>query len=254
MKHTLFVVVLVATALTGCSSSTPSQLAPPEGFVRLADVAPDIIQEMRYSGEHNFVGRPIAGYGVGECWLTRPAAEALVEVQRAVAVQGYALKVYDCYRPQRAVADFVDWAKDPGDSTTRAEFYPRLDKDVLFPQGYIAEKSGHSRGSTVDLTLVPAGKGPSPTWSVGDPLVDCTAPVGERFPDTSIDMGTGFDCFDPLAATASPDVSTEQHAHRQILLQAMLAAGFTNLAEEWWHYTLAQEPFPDTYFDAPIGD
>lgn len=243
--------------LTACATTTAEPAAtgvagPPEGFVRLADVAPDIVQEMRYHGEHNFVGRPIAGYDAGQCWLTEPAARALVEVSREVADKGYQLKVYDCYRPQRAVDDFVVWAQDPDDDVTREEFYPRLEKDVLFPQGYILEKSGHTRGSTVDLTLIPAGAGVSPQWSVGDPLVDCTEPVERRFPDTSIDMGTGFDCFDPLSATQSAKVTREQAANRKVLVDAMEAAGFTNLPEEWWHFTLADEPFPDTYFDVPI--
>jgi D-alanyl-D-alanine dipeptidase len=170
-----------------------------------------------------------------------------------VAAQGYTLKAYDCYRPQRAVDDFVAWAQDPDDDTTRAEFYPRLEKDVLFPQGYILEKSGHSRGSTIDLTIVPEGAGVSPAWTVGDPLVDCTAKVGERFPDTSVDMGTGFDCFDPKSATETTKITDEQEANRRVLVDAMTAADFTNLPEEWWHYTLTDEPYPDTYFDVPIS-
>jgi len=247
-----------ALLLVACGSQASPQVAAsgsvsmPAGFVALADVAPNIVTEMRYHGEHNFIGRPVAGYDAGQCWLTEPAARALATVAEDVAASGYQLKVYDCYRPQRAVDDFVVWAKDPDDDVTRAEFYPRLAKDVLFPQGYILAKSGHTRGSTVDLTLVAQGAGVSPQWVVGDPLVDCTAPVGQRFADTSVDMGTGFDCFDPLSATASTKVTAQQRANRDVLLEAMTAAGFTNLAEEWWHYTLADEPFPDTYFDVPI--
>ena len=236
--------------LAACSVSSS---APPDGFVRLSDVAPGIVQEIRYAGEHNFMGRPVTGYDAPECWLTRQTADALAAVQSTVEAQGFSLKVFDCYRPQRAVSDFVEWAKDPKDDVTRAEFYPRLRKDQLFPLGLIAEQSGHSRGSTVDVTLIPAGAGPSPTWTVGNPIADCAAPVSVRFPDTSIDMGTGFDCFDPLAATDSTSITAEQQANRQILVTAMESAGFVNLPEEWWHYTLADEPFPDTYFDAPIG-
>lgn len=239
----------VALSVAACSGATSG---PPQGFVRLADVAPDIVQEIRYAGDHDFVGRPVVGYEVPECWLTRQAAEALARVQAGVREKGYSLKVYDCYRPQRAVADFVRWAKDPADDAMRAEFYPRLAKDQLFPLGLIAEKSGHSRGSTMDLTLVPSGSGPSPVWRKGDPLVDCAAPSGTRFADTSIDMGTGFDCFDPLAATESPDLTDEQRANRELLVSAMEAAGFVNLPQEWWHYTLGGEPFPDTYLDVPI--
>ena len=244
-----FAAAVSLVALAACGG-TSSQL--PEDFVRLSDAAPDIVQEMRYAGEHNFMGRPVAGYEAPQCWLTREAADALIRVQAAVTAQGYSLKVYDCFRPQRAVSDFVAWAQYPADDVTRAEFYPRLDKDQLFPLGLIAEKSGHSRGSTVDVTLVPLGSGASATWQVGDPIADCAAPVGVRFPDTSIDMGTGFDCFDPLAATVSSGISPEQRANRQILVSAMEAAGFVNLPEEWWHYTLQDEPFPDTYFDAAL--
>ena len=238
-----------ALALTACGNQAAE---PPAGFTRLIDVAPDIVQEIRYNGEHNFVGRPVTGYDSPECWLTDEAARALTQVQESVKVNGYSLKVYDCYRPQRAVTDFVEWAKDPVDDLTRGEFYPRLEKDQLFPMGLIAAKSGHSRGSTVDVTLVPLGSKASPQWVAGDPIVDCAAPVEVRFADTSIDMGTGFDCFDPLAATASPEITAEQKENRQLLVSAMQAAGFVNLPEEWWHYTLANEPFPETYFDTPI--
>ena len=149
-------VALVAAVVALAACSGPNQTeGPPEGFVRLSDVAPDVLQEIRYYGEHNFLGRPVTGYDAAECWLTEPAAQALAKVQAEVSAQGYTLKAYDCYRPQRAVDDFVAWAQDPDDDTTRAEFYPRLEKDVLFPQGYILEKSGHSRGSTIDLTIVP---------------------------------------------------------------------------------------------------
>lgn len=245
-----FTIITTTFALVGCASQVAG---PPQGFTRLSEVAPDIVQEMRYHGEHNFIGRPVTGYGAPECWLTDEAAQALSGVQTQVQKLGYSLKVYDCYRPQRAVSDFVAWAKDPGDDVTRAEFYPRLAKDQLFPLGLIAAKSGHSRGSTVDATLVPLGSGASPAWVAGDAIADCAAPVGERFADTSIDMGTGFDCFDPLAATANPKITDQQMANRQLLTSAMEAAGFVNLPEEWWHYTLADEPFPDIFFDTPIG-
>ncbi len=237
-----------ALLVGACSAS-----GPPEGFVRLSDVSPGIVQEIRYHGAHNFTGRPVPGYAAPECWLTREAAEALARAQDDVTAQGYSLKVYDCYRPQRAVSEFVRWAADPNDDAMRAEFYPRVPKDEIIPRGLIAEKSGHSRGSTVDVTLVPLGAGVSAAWTEGDPLVDCAAPEGDRFADTSIDMGTGFDCFDPVAATDSGEITSDQALNRKILVAAMEAAGFVNLPEEWWHYTLANEPFPDTFFDAPIG-
>lgn len=241
---------------SGSSSQATARQLPglPGDFVRVRDVLPDALFEMRYFGDHNFLGRPVMGYAAPECWLTRPAARALRHVQRRVARAGYNVKIYDCFRPQRAVDDFVAWSGDARDTTTQDEFYPTLRKTQLFPLGYIAAKSGHSRGSTVDLTLVPQGAGVSPTWTPGDSQVACTAPVGRRFPDTSIDMGTGFDCFDVRANTADPSIGGPQRANRRILLRAMRQAGFTNYPKEWWHYTLADEPYPDTYFDAELTE
>ena len=245
-----------ASPSESASPDAPSQArrlaGVPDSFVRVRDILPSALFEIRYAGEHNFLGRPVTGYAAPECWLTRPAAEALTKVQRQVSRRGYTIKIYDCFRPQRAVDDFVEWSGDPADTTTKAEFYPTLRKTQLFPLGYIAAQSGHSRGSTLDLTLVPKGEGVSPRWTSGDPLVACTAPVGRRFPDTSIDMGTGFDCFNPQANTANPDITAEQRANRRLLLRAMRKAGFTNYPEEWWHYTLKDEPYPETYFDAEI--
>lgn len=225
----------------------------PADFVRLRDALPGALFEIRYFGDHNFLGRPVAGYAAPECWLTRPAAHALAKVQRRVSERGYVIKIYDCFRPQRAVDDFVAWAEDASDTTTRQEFYPHLSKSQLFPLGYIAAKSGHSRGSTVDLTLVPEGRGVSPDWDSGDTLAPCDAPAGKRFPDTSVDMGTGFDCFDPLANTADPRITGETRRNRRYLVRVMRQAGFANLPEEWWHYTLRDEPYPDTYFDTDIS-
>jgi D-alanyl-D-alanine dipeptidase len=248
----ILAVVALGTIAPASTAKAAERSALPTGFSRLSTVAPAVLQEMRYHGSHNFMGRPVDGYDAPECWLTRRAALALRRVQRRVNSLGYTLKVYDCYRPQRAVSAFYRWAQDPSDDTMRAEFYPTLAKDTLFPLGYIAEKSGHSRGSTVDLTLVPRGRGVSPRWRPGTPLVACTEPVARRFADTSIDMGTGYDCFDPLANTANSTITPVQAANRAILVNEMTRAGFTNLPEEWWHYTLAAEPFPTTYFNAPI--
>ncbi|MEV4441818.1 M15 family metallopeptidase [Streptomyces sp. NPDC049577] len=223
-----------------------------QGFVALADVDPTILQEMRYATPHNFTGHRVAGYLRPRCLLTRPAAEALRRVQRGLLVRGYSLKVYDCYRPQRAVDDFVAWAKDLGDQRMKGEFYPRVDKSRLFDDGYIAAKSGHSRGSTMDLTVVRLPARPTRPYVPGEPLVPCYEPKDRRFPDNSIDMGTGFDCFDTLAHTLDPRVEGRQRADRLLLKSAMERAGFVNLPEEWWHYTLRNEPFPDTYFDFPV--
>ncbi|MFJ6660353.1 M15 family metallopeptidase [Streptomyces sp. NPDC091377] len=225
----------------------------PEDFVALPAVDPTIIQEMRYVTPHSFVGEPIDGYHRPLCILTRPAARALHQAQRKLLRQGYALKVYDCYRPQRAVDHFVRWAEDLRDQTTKREFYPDVDKSRLFADGYIAEKSGHSRGSTVDLTIVRLPPRPTRPYLPGEPLVPCYAPEAERFPDNSVDMGTGYDCFDTRSHTLDPRVQGRQRAHRMLLKTTLEAVGFVNLPEEWWHFTYRPESHPDTYFDFPVS-
>ena len=225
----------------------------PEGFVRLREVAPSIRQDLRYFGDHNFVGRPIDGYLAPECILSRPAAEALAAVQEAVAADGLRVKVLDCFRPTRAVAHFVRWSQDPADQRMKAEFYPHVDKSDFFRLGYVAERSGHSRGSTVDLILEPADAGAAPvTAGVERPLVACTAPLAERFADSPLDFGTGFDCMDPLSHPDSRGVPPAAQANRALLTRVMERHGFRGLPEEWWHFTLAAEPFPETYFDFPV--
>ncbi|MGW0578967.1 M15 family metallopeptidase [Streptomyces sp. NPDC002920] len=225
----------------------------PAGFVALKDVAPSVIQEMRYPTVHNFVGEEIDGYDESLCILTSPAARALAAAQRTFRARGYALKVYDCYRPQRAVDHFVSWAEDLADDGMKREFYPRVDKSDLFTDGYIAEKSGHSRGSTVDLTLVKLPAVPTRPYVPGENLVPCYASAADRFPDNSIDMGTGYDCFDTLAHTLNPRIVGTQHANRLLLKDTLENLGFVNLAEEWWHFTYAAEPYPSTYFDFPVA-
>ncbi|MCR3722248.1 MULTISPECIES: M15 family metallopeptidase [Prauserella salsuginis group] len=225
----------------------------PESFVALSDVDPTIRHDIRYETAHNFVGRRVLGYQEPLCLLTRETAEALREVQRAALARGYTLKVYDCFRPQRSVDDFVRWAQQDGNARMRDEFYPRIEKSRLFPEGYIAERSGHSRGSTVDLTLVELPAQPQRSYRPGEPLTECFAPEGERFPDNSIDMGTGYDCFDELAATEAPGVGDEARANRFLLRGLMADAGFSNYPLEWWHFTLDDEPYPDTYFDFPVA-
>ncbi|WP_030671579.1 M15 family metallopeptidase [Streptomyces rimosus] len=229
-----------------------TQTAPPE-FVALRDVDPTIRQEMRYFTPHNFMGVRVTGYRQPLCILTRDAARALHRAQVSFLRRGYTLKVYDCYRPQRAVNHFVDWAKDLKDQRMKGEFYPRIDKSTLFRDGYIAEKSGHSRGSTVDLTLVRLPGPPTRPYIPGEPLRKCYAPKAERFPDNSLDMGTGFDCFDTLAHTLDPRVQGRQLANRLLLKQGLERAGFVNYDKEWWHYTFTPETFPETYFDFPVS-
>lgn len=222
----------------------------PEGFVYLADIAPDIRQDMRYAGAHNFVGRPIEGYEAPQCILTRQAAEALRDAATEIAAEGLVIRVYDCYRPARAVADFADWARDIDALDMQAEFYPRIDKSRLFELGYIAERSGHSRGSTVDLTLEPVETSAAP-WAPGDALVDCVLP--ERFADNVLDFGTGYDCFDDHAHHGAEGISGEAEANRERLRDLLDRHGFAPYQEEWWHYTLRGEPFPETYFDFVVG-
>ncbi|MCO6009783.1 M15 family metallopeptidase [Actinoallomurus purpureus] len=240
--------LLAVTAVSPAAQARTEPKAPKE-FVALSDVDPTIIQEMRYYTVHNFVGRRIDGYRQPICILTSTAARALHKVQQRLVRQGYSLKVYDCYRPQRAVNHFVRWAEDPKATAMKAEFYPRVDKSRLFADGYIAEKSGHSRGSTMDLTVVKLPARPTAPYRPGQRLVPCYASQAKRFPDNSIDMGTGFDCFDTLAHTLDPRIKGKQHANRLLLKKAMESAGFVNLAEEWWHFTYKPEPFPNTYFN-----
>jgi len=243
----------MALAAVATAPAARADTKAPAAFVDLRSVDATILHDIRYDSEHNFIGRPIVGYREPLCILTRPAAQALSRAQSALLANGYTLKVYDCYRPQRAVDDFARWAARPGDQRMKEEFYPRVDKSVLFDQGYIALRSGHSRGSTLDLTLVKLPAQPQPRFIPGEPLVPCFAPYEERFPDNTIDMGTGFDCFDTLANTLDPRIQGEQLANRLLLKNALEAQGFVNYAAEWWHYTFQPELFPDTYFDFPVA-
>ncbi|HET7844910.1 MAG TPA: serine hydrolase [Xanthomonadales bacterium] len=218
---------LAFARVRACDSpaTTPAQA----GLVDVRSLAPTIMLDLRYATGHNFVGARIDGYDAPRCMLLKPAAEALARVERRLRKSGLGLRVFDCYRPTRAVRHFLRWAKDPDDVRTKAEFYPALDKSVLVPD-YIASSSGHSRGATVDLTLV-----------------RCAGDSCEP-----IDMGTPFDLFDPRANTASPAITPEQRKNRERLVAAMRREGFANYAMEWWHYTLKPEPSPETYFDVPI--
>ncbi|TRW78502.1 M15 family metallopeptidase [Mycolicibacterium sp. 018/SC-01/001] len=252
----VFAVLLVAAAgspaTTEAQPATPRNPTAPADFVVLSDIDSTILHDIRYATPHNFTGEPVAGYTEPLCILTRAAADALSRAQRLLLTQGYSLKVYDCYRPQRAVDYFVSWAQDIPDQRMKAEFYPRVDKTTLFADGYIADKSGHSRGSTVDLTVVRLPAATTAPYVVGQPLVDCAAPQPVRFPDNSIDMGTGFDCFDTLSHTFDPRVQGAQLSNRLLLKDALEAQGFEFYDSEWWHFTLADEPYPDTFFDVPV--
>ena len=228
--------VLAVSMLTGCTNTAqpaPSQVSTAaddaSGFVLLTDVVPDAILEIRYYGTYNFVGDRIDGYEQPTALLTKEAAAALKAVSDDVMAKGYRLKIYDAYRPQKAVTHFMNWAKDVDDTRMKSYFYPELDKSVLFAQGYIMEKSGHSRGSTVDLTLF-----------------DMTT-------EKEADMGGTFDYFGELSHPDYTDITPEQYQNRMILREAMLSHGFKPLDEEWWHFTLENEPYPDTYFTFPVN-
>jgi zinc D-Ala-D-Ala dipeptidase len=225
--------------------------AAPSSFVALDEVDDTILQDMRYATTYNFVGRRIDGYREPLCILTRRAAKALERAQDAVREKGYTLKVYDCYRPQRAVDHFVRWSEN-GSRRMKREFYPRVDKTRLFDEGYIARRSGHSRGGTVDLTLVELPAKPQPIWTRREfGLVPCTAPKRRRFPDNSIGMGTSYDCFDTKSHTEN--ATGRARRNRLLLKRAMEDAGFEPYANEWWHFTLRNERYPDRYFDFPVA-
>jgi D-alanyl-D-alanine dipeptidase len=251
MKILLPAAAVAVLSLQGCAGQAPGNSALPEGFVSLADLTQAVQLDIRYATENNFIGRPIAGYQAGSCVLTRPAASALIVAQRLAQAQGYALKVYDCYRPQQAVNDFVNWAADPDDLMQQHRFYPAVPKNELFARGYIAESSGHSRGSTVDLTLVPLGS-EQPQANPLSGRYDCRRSKASRYPDNSLEMATGYDCFDELSRTDNDRIGVEARQNRQRLRSIMEAAGFANYPLEWWHYTLGNEPFADQYFDFPI--
>ncbi len=248
----LFIAACVAVVVCSCSdgrsAATTSPTDDSSQFVTLTDIVPDAILEIRYYGTYNFVGERIDGYLAPTALLTREAADSLRAVSDDVKAQGYRLKIYDAYRPQKAVDHFVRWAADVTDTLMDDYFYPDLDKGVLFEQEYIYERSGHTRGSTVDLTLF-----------------DMTT-------EKELDMGGTFDWFGPESHPdfcGNPDtgeyngdnsksptgrsISEEQFANRMILRKAMLRHGFKPLDTEWWHFTLTNEPFPDTYFTFPVN-
>lgn len=220
MKKILFLFLLSA----GLSSFVVLKNLP-DGFVYIKDVIPDVVLDIRYAGNNNFIGEPIKGYMEARAIISEPAAEALKKVQQDLKQEGYGLKVFDAYRPQRAVNHFIEWAEDPADTLKKREFYPDVDKNDLFELGYIASRSGHSRGSTIDLTIIDA--------------------------DTKkeLDMGGPYDLFGEISHHDSTEVTSEQKQNRELLKNTMMKYGFQPYAQEWWHYTYQPEPYPDTYFD-----
>lgn len=229
-------IVLLGLLAAACTHVTSIESAPgtttagQAGLLDIRALVPDIALDIRYASDRNFVGVPIDGYGAAKCWLRAPAAQALQRVEAALRGRGMRLQVFDCYRPARAVRQFVRWAGDPSDQRSKHRYYPNLDKHVLLGD-YIAPVSGHSRGATVDLTVL-----------------DCSAGPGRC---RALDMGTPFDFFDPRANTDSPQSTPLQRANRALLRSAMEQEGFRNYAMEWWHYTLASAQSPDI-LDIPI--
>jgi zinc D-Ala-D-Ala dipeptidase len=219
--------VFVAAAMALLTNAAHAQERP-GSFVDAGARIPGLALEMRYAGAENFVGRPIEGYEAPRCLLTRQAGEALAAAQQRLAPFGLGLKVFDCYRPARAVADFAAWAADPNDQARKTDYYPNVDKAQLFTLGYLAARSGHSRGSTVDLTIIDLATG------------------------AEIDMGGAYDLFDPRSSPMNQSIAPAQRANRLLLRSIMQEHGFQPLAEEWWHFTLRREPYPRTYFDFPI--
>ncbi len=235
-------IFLLPVALTGLLSAayTFKSVAPaaqsttkglPEGFVYVKDVIPDIVLDMRYLTANNFLGSPVEGYKANKCILSKEAAMALKKVQEDLKAFGLGLKIFDAYRPQQAVNHFVKWAEDVEDVTNKPIYYPNIPKDQLFAKGFIAARSGHSRGSTVDLTIIS---------------------LKEDENQQELSMGTRFDFFGPPSWPDYPDISFTARAHRKLLQLVMEKHGFKHLPEEWWHFTLVDEPYPDTYFDFPV--
>lgn len=221
------------------------------GFVYLKDIDPSIKQDMRYAGFHNMIGRPLNGYFKQTCILSSETASKLRIVQTQLRAKGLGLKVYDCYRPLSAVQDLLAWSKDKS-QTMKQEFYPEVNKRDLFALEYIALRSGHSRGSTVDLTIVPLPAPIEPTYKAHQKLVSCAATRQLRFRDNSIEMGGGYDCFDEISHFNSAKVNPTAAKNRQLLRSIMLANGFEPYTKEWWHFTLKFEPYPHSYFNFPV--
>ncbi len=241
--HVFAVSCGLLAVMSSCATGAGTEKLP-QGFVYLRDVAPSIVQDMRYAAANNFTGKSVPGYDAAECVLRRSAAEALKRAQEKAEKRGYSLKVYDCYRPASAVRAFVAWAGAPEDGRTKG-YYPHLKKSQLVPN-YIAPQSQHSNGTAVDLTLVPAAAASQGTAGKEE---DCTA--AHREGDGSLDMGTAFDCFDPKANTASHSVTAGQRKNREALKKILEGAGFRNYAAEWWHFSYSAEKSARRY-DFPI--
>lgn len=220
-------IVLVSLLWVACTARQTISLQQ-AGLLNLVDAIPGIVVEVRYYGSNNFIGQPVDGYQAEKIYLSAQAVERLARVQNDLAGLGLGLKVYDGYRPQRAVDHFVRWAEDVEDTRMKQDYYPDVEKENLFNEGYIATRSGHSRGSTVDLTIVNLRDG------------------------IELDMGSPWDFFDPISWPDNDSITAQQRENRMLLRSVMTRHGFVPLSTEWWHFTLENEPFPDSYFDFEI--
>jgi D-alanyl-D-alanine dipeptidase len=249
---TLAPLLLAALAAPAQARGLP-QTGTPKGFVYLRDVDETVAQDIRYAGADNFTGRPLPGYNASECVLRGDVARALARVEADLAKRNLGLKVYDCYRPARAVRAMWRWSQDAKSDGNR-RFYPRVPKRELFTLGYIAAHSAHSTGTAVDLTLVARPAAPGAPSSAAAANAPCTAPAAQRASDNSLDnaldMGTGFDCLDTMSRTHSGAISPEQARRRDLLNAAMRAHGFHNYFREWWHFSYGAHPARE--YDFPI--
>jgi len=234
-RRMAFAAIVAAGCLANAAAQTPKL---PAGFVYLRDIDPTIIQDMRYAGANNFVGRPLRGYQAGECVVKREVGALLKSVQEELALQNLSLKMFDCYRPTRAVADMVAWSRDGRETPAQKRYNPAFSKADLFRLGYIATHSGHSTGAALDLTLVDLKADNSATFDPTKNYGDCTGNVNLRAPDGSVDMGTGYDCSDVKSHTAAKSITAAQRRWRERLVMVMARRGFVNYSKEWWHFSL----------------
>jgi D-alanyl-D-alanine dipeptidase len=245
------IVTALAIAASASAAIAPASAQTlPGGFVFLRDIDPTIIQDIRYAGPNNFVGRPLTGYEAAECVVKRRVALALKNIQQELAPQKLSLKMLDCYRPVRAVHDMVMWAHNGRQTPAERRYIPAFHKADLFRLGYIAEHSGHSTGTAVDLTLVDLNADNSSQFDPNKAYADCTADAGARAPEASVDMGTGYDCSDVKAHTRARPITPDQRRWRNVLVAAMAKQGFVNYWKEWWHFSLPGAGGPA--YDFPI--
>ena len=241
--------IVIALAVAASVSQASAQ-ALPGGFVYLRDLDPSIIQDIRYAGPNNFVGRRLAGYEAAECVVKRSVGLALKTVQQELAKQKLSLKMLDCYRPARASHDMVVWAQNGRETAAERRYNPAIPKKDLFRLGYIAGRSQHSTGAALDLTLVDLAADNSAAFDPARTYADCTAAVSARAPEGSVDMGAGYDCSDVKSHTAARLITPEQRRWRNLLVAAMAKQGFVNYSKEWWHFSMPGAGGPA--YDFPI--